>query len=203
MLVCSSFPSLLRTSSLIRFFFFLMIRRPPRSTLFPYTTLFRSPYRNPDRLVRVWETRPQQNFNRTFVSGGEYSAWREARSCENVALLDSLSFNLAGGGEPERVVAARVTADFFSMVGVAPLPGRVFSRDEEEPGRNEVALLSYGLWQRRVGKDPRVVGKNIPLDSRKDAGVCGVPRGFLFYQPAYVRGPFAFSAGEDMRRGRP
>src|SRR2546422_6803459 len=122
------------------------------------------PYENPSRLVRVWETRPQQNFNRTFVSEGEYLAWREARSFENVALLDSLSFNLAGGGEPERVVAARVTADFFSMVGVAPLPGRVFSRDEEEPGRNEVALLSYGLWQRRFGKDPGVVGKTILLD---------------------------------------
>ena len=160
------------------------------------------PYRNPDRLVRVWETRPQQNFNRTFVSEGEYLAWREARSFENVALLDSLSFNLAGGGEPERVVAARVTADFFSMVGVAPLPGRVFSRDEEEPGRNEVALLSYGLWQRRFGKDPGVVGKTILLDSRRYAVIGVLPRGFMFDQPADVWVPFAFTAEEDMRWGR-
>ena len=159
------------------------------------------PYRNPDRLVRVWETRPQQNFNRTFVSEGEYLAWREARSFENVALLDSLSFNLAGGGEPERVAAARVTADFFSMVGVAPLSGRVFSRDEEEPGHNEVALLSYGLWQRRFGKDPGVVGKTILLDSRRYTVIGVLPRGFMFDQPADVWVPFAFTAEEDMRWG--
>src|SRR2546421_8482113 len=57
------------------------------------------PYRNPDRLVRVWETRPQQNFNRTFVSEGEYLAWREARSFENVALLDSLSAPIRNYGD--------------------------------------------------------------------------------------------------------
>jgi len=81
--------------------------------------------------------------------------------------------NLAGEEQPENVPAARVGADFFSLLGVAPALGRTFAAEEDTPGRNQVVVLSDGLWRRRFGADRSVIGREVRLDGRP-ATVIGV-----------------------------
>ena len=74
------------------------------------------------------------------------------------------SFNLADGDEPERVAGRRVTHDFFPLFGIAPLHGRLFTPDEDQPGRTNVVILSYRLWQRRFHGDRAIVGRSIRMN---------------------------------------
>ena len=84
-----------------------------------------------------------------------------------MAAVTQVAFNLTGGGEPQKVEGRRVTAGFFPLLGVAPQLGRVFEPEEDQPGANRVAVLSHGLWQRRFGRDPGVVGRDILLNGEK------------------------------------
>src|SRR4029453_10484050 len=85
-----------------------------------------------------------------------------------------------GAGDPERLSAAAVTADFFPLLGRMPLLGRAFLPQEEAKDRNVGALLSHGLWQRRFGGDPQVVGKALTLDGAPYTVVGVMPPGFDF-----------------------
>ena len=75
----------------------------------------------------------------------------------------------------------RVTASFFTVLGVAPMLGRTFTADEEQPGADRVVVLSYGLWKRRYGADPTIVGRTIPIDSRAHVVVGVMPPAFRFH----------------------
>ena len=81
-----------------------------------------------------------------------------------MAPVDNQAMNLTGGSEPERVQAARVGATFWSLLGVTPPIGRGFAPNEDTPVRRPHGVLSDGLWKRRFGADPRIVGKTIALD---------------------------------------
>jgi hypothetical protein len=83
---------------------------------------------------------------------------------EEIAALRAVAnFNLTGVGEPERLNASRVEARLFRVLGVTPLIGRTFTKDEDEIGHERVAILTYGLWQHRFGADPSIVGQTISL----------------------------------------
>ena len=113
----------------------------------------------------------------------EYQAWeRQSRSFSRTAVYATRQVTLAGAGSAERVSAGTVSARFFSILGVAPALGRDFQPGEDEVGRERVALLSDGLWRRRFGGDPGVVGRSLVLDG-EDYRVAGVlPRGFRFLE---------------------
>jgi predicted permease len=132
------------------------------------------PYPQPDQLVDVattWRERPGR------VSVGNYLYIREhSRSFQVLSAMEYASLNLADGGEPERVVGGRVTWDHFDVFGVRPLHGRVFTADEDQPGRGEVVVLSHRLWKRRFASDPSVVGRQVRLG--------GVPHDVLGVMPA-------------------
>ena len=91
---------------------------------------------------------------------------------------DALS--LTGDHEPERVTAVPVSANLFEVLGVNPILGRTFRVEEETPGRDQVIILGHGLWQRRFGSDPNLVGKTILLDGRSYLVVGIMPPGFVF-----------------------
>ena len=83
---------------------------------------------------------------------------------EGIAALRPIAnFNLVGAGEPERLNGARVASNLFPVLGVTPLLGRTFTEEEDEIGHERVALLSHGLWVRRFGADPAIVGRTISL----------------------------------------
>ena len=90
--------------------------------------------------------------------------------------------NLSGEGRPDHVRAAPTEANFFSLLGVQPMMGRTWLPGEDQPGKDQVAVLSYGLWQGHFAGDPQIIGRNITLDSKKFT-VVGV-------MPASLRYPF-------------
>src|SRR5262249_14443506 len=139
------------------------------------------PFHDPDRLVMVWEDAAKIGFPRNTPAPASYADWKaQNRVFEDMAAIDSRSFNLTDEGEPERVEAQAVTANFFPLLGVKPELGRVFTGEEDQPGRNNVAMISYSLWQRRFGGDPALVGKEILLDGQKHNVIGVTPPGFQF-----------------------
>jgi putative ABC transport system permease protein len=130
------------------------------------------PYPQPDRLVMVWET--EKSGAPTLVSPGNFVAWSEQNeTCEQIAALRGWYANLSGVDEPERLRGAMGTARLFEALGVAPMLGRTFSPDEDQPGSNRVVVLGYGLWKRRFGSDPSVVGRTVTINGI-DRTVIGV-----------------------------
>src|SRR5215216_2094761 len=106
------------------------------------------PFRDPERLVIVWEDATFAGFPRNTPAPANYVDWKtQNQSFADMAASHETSFNLTGDGEPERVSAYAVTANFFPLFGVQPLLGRGFLTEEDRPGSNKVAVLSYSLWQ--------------------------------------------------------
>jgi predicted permease len=139
------------------------------------------PYAQPDRLVRLWETNLKQNQLESPVSVPNFQDWqRQQTAFEQLAALEFATFNLTGRGEPQRVAAARISANLAPMLGVAPALGRSFLPDDEKPGSNPVVLLSDALWQRQFGGDPSVVNQTIQLNGESYTVVGVMPSGFQF-----------------------
>ena len=135
------------------------------------------PYKDPDRLVNVWTTAHKRGLPRAYVGMANVYDFRARNHVfEQIAALRAVAnFNLTGQGEPERLNGSRVSANLFPVLGVTPLIGRTFTEDEDEIGHDHVALLTYGLWQRRFGGDPSVIGRTISLNGEPHT-VVGVMR---------------------------
>lgn len=123
------------------------------------------PYPEPERLVRVWAVNPESGMTEANLNPLDFADYRrQARGFSDLAALATPTFTLNGGGEPERVRGARVSANFFRMFGARPALGRGFEPRDEQPGAEPVAVLSHGLWERRYHSDPAIAGKTIVLD---------------------------------------
>ena len=122
------------------------------------------PYRQPERLVMLFEKSFPRNRERNVVSPANFLAWvDESRSFERLAAVATSPVHLTGVENPEELSGVRVSADYFPILGVTPALGRVFTREEDQRGRNRVVVLSHRLWQRRFGGDPSIVGKTLEL----------------------------------------
>jgi putative ABC transport system permease protein len=139
------------------------------------------PFANPDQLVRVFEANEAAGI---LGSGGSYPEFLEWRRQNHVfsgmAAVQGHELNLTGRGEPMVVKVGDVTADFFSVLGVAPLAGRTFLPEDGEQGAAPVAVLSEGLWRSRFGADPDLIGRTIELDKRSFTVVGVMPGNFRF-----------------------
>ena len=126
------------------------------------------PFQDPDRLVQVWHVPPQSSFpgmTRFAVSAANFLDWQKQNDVfSEMALASGGGFEISGRGKPETVVAATVTWNFFSVLGIQPIYGRGFLPQEDQPGHNQEIVLTYKLWQSRFGSDPNVVGKTVTLD---------------------------------------
>ncbi len=159
------------------------------------------PYQDPDRVVMLWTADPKRDIHEAGTSYPTFRDWgTQSQLFADMAIWASGSFTLTGAAEPERVVGQLVSANLFPLLGAQPAIGRAFSPDEEQR-REPVVVLSHGLWQRRFGGDPNILGKTVELDSQSwDGGqrlqVIGVmPAGFYFptkdsqlWQPATLLG---------------
>ncbi|HKS30199.1 MAG TPA: ABC transporter permease [Pyrinomonadaceae bacterium] len=135
------------------------------------------PYPNPDELVTIHQSKP--NFDTGAIPYPNFlDMKKENRTFAAMALTRSYGFTLTGAGEPERVSAQLVSADFFSLLGVEPVMGRTFSQSEDEKGAAPVALVSADFWQRKLGSAPDVLGKGINLDERSYTIVGVIPADF-------------------------
>ena len=139
------------------------------------------PYPDARQLVQVWETNPQANRWGDWASYPDFEDWRRDNTTfEAIAALRYGRLPLTEGEYPEMLVSVRGTVDLFSVLRVTPMLGRAFLPDEGEAGRSDVAVLSYGLWQRRFGSDPAVVGRTISIEGRPYLIVGVMPPGFDF-----------------------
>jgi putative ABC transport system permease protein len=161
------------------------------------------PFHDPDRLAIVWEDAAKIGFPRNTPAPANYADWKAQNQVfEDMAALNWRVYNLTDEGEPEKVEAQGVTANFFTLLGVKPELGRVFTQDEDKPDGNKVALLSYGLWRRRFGGDPGLIGKEILLDGQKHTVIGVAPPGFQFLsKETSLWVPMAFSPQELANRG--
>ncbi len=157
------------------------------------------PFRDPDRLVMLWEGLAHTDSRQDPLAPANYADWKAQNlSFEDVAALEYTSYNLTGSGEPERIQAQRVTANFFPLLGVTPILGRDFLPEEDRPDGHKVALLSYGYWRRKFGGDAAVIGNEILLDGQKYTIVGVMPAGFQFLSKEMsLWTPKAFS-GEEL-----
>ncbi len=123
------------------------------------------PFAEPDRLVRV-VTVFKESGGRGAVSAANGRDWKaQSRTLTDVALIHrNRSANLTGGGAPQRLLSARVSASFFPILGVTPLLGRTFRAEENGIGRENVVVLSHTLWMNTFGGDSSIVGRTIPLN---------------------------------------
>jgi len=139
--------------------------------------LRRPPYPEPDQLVTIWSAYPGRGITRLPTSPSDFQDFRQqAPSFDAMAAFSPADLNLSGGGSPERVRAITVSGDLLHVLRVRPLLGRGFLPEEEVPGRNHVVLLSYGLWKRRFGQDPGVLGRSMTLDAQEHTIIGVLPR---------------------------
>ncbi|MBO0724377.1 MAG: ABC transporter permease [Blastocatellia bacterium] len=140
------------------------------------------PYRQPERLVKVfqWQPDPTKGMLPSIWSYPRFEMLRDQnQSFAAVAGYKQAPYNLTGTDEPERLQVEMVSASYFPMLGVNAVVGRAFTAEEDAaPGANLSALLSHGLWRRRFGGDPQVIGKTIELDKQAFTIVGVLPPGF-------------------------
>jgi len=141
------------------------------------------PFQDPDRLVIVWEDAAFLGFPHNTPAPANYVDWKtQNQSFTDMAASQETSFNLTGDGEPERVSAYAVNYNFFPLFGVQPLLGRGFLPEEDRPGSNKVAVLSYSLWQSRYGGDRNIINRDIQLNGEKHLVVGVMPASFQFFE---------------------
>lgn len=123
------------------------------------------PFRDPDRLVHLFTVDRESGWDKGRLSLPQYEDWRaRLRGFQDLAAYYYGVVNLTGGSGPEQTEAGYLTANAFDVLGAPPLLGRTFRRGEDGPGGARVVVFSYGLWQRRYGGDPGVVGQSILMD---------------------------------------
>jgi putative ABC transport system permease protein len=133
------------------------------------------PLREPDRLFVVGES--YQGAPSSMSAGIYVDTEAGTDVFEGLAALEFANFNLADGATPERVIGGKVTANYFAVMGSAPVAGRVFTADEDRPGNDRVAVVSNRLWQRRFGGAP-LIGREIRLNSTSYTVIGIMPRSF-------------------------
>ncbi|HEX5431564.1 MAG TPA: ABC transporter permease [Bryobacteraceae bacterium] len=140
--------------------------------------LFRPlPYPSPDRLAMLWTERPDQNLQNARSAYWNVEQWREqSKSFADVAVWDGVSTTLTGTDYPEHINVVRVSPSLFSLLGVQPLEGRVFSATEAEQ-RRRVSLIGYRFWQSHFGGSQNALGASIEIDGRPSRIIGILPGG--------------------------
>jgi putative ABC transport system permease protein len=160
------------------------------------------PYPDADRLARVWMDNRRLEMREDWASYLNYQDYKRlGTSFESFAAFTQPTLNLVGDGEPERVDGAFAEAELFRVLGVAPALGRVFTRDEEIAGKENVAVIGWRLWQRRFGGTD-AIGRQLDFDGRRMTVIGVMPRGFAF--PAKTTefwAPLVVSEGAKVRVG--
>jgi len=167
------------------------------------------PFENSDRIVALVDVRVSSQDGGTGfgpqdltpVASATYLDWKkEVHSFDDLAAYDWDEINLTGDREAQKVQDFKVTANFFPMIGVQPLLGRTFLPEEEEVGRNQEIILSYGLWEQRYASDPNILKRVIKVDGKSFNVVGVMKKGFDFPMPAEAWIPLALAVKDRLQR---
>ncbi len=160
------------------------------------------PFPGADQIVIVWRLEPKRGVTYGYLSAAQYLDSRERNhSFEQMAAWLGGFYNLTGEGRPAEVWGAQTSANFFDVFKMRPVLGRSFLPDEEQPGHEQVVMVSYRLWQERFGGSPDVIGKSITIDDKPYTIIGIVPADFSIWGNAGwqydVWMPFAFDRTRD------
>ncbi len=160
------------------------------------------PFKEPDRLVTIRETKLPQ-FPEFSVSPGNFLDWKQQNTVfERLVAYTGTPFNLVGAGDPEQLRGMKVTDGFFAMLGAQPLLGRDFLPEEDQPGRNNVVILSHGLWQRRFAGEAKILNQTLTLSGQKLTVIGVMPATFRFgVSDLSLWTPMAFTAQDAQNHG--
>jgi len=169
------------------------------------------PYQNSDRMVMIWGNILLLKIEQMSAKAAEYLDYRDqTQSFETVAAFNTNDFVLTGWSQPERVRGARVTANLFPMLGAKAAQGRLISSEENQPGRDNVVVLSHKFWQRRLGGEPNVIGRSVRLSDLTYTVIGVMPAGFEFPHPSFNFDapvefwiPLAFTTEQVAKRQQP
>jgi putative ABC transport system permease protein len=155
------------------------------------------PFPHPERLVALQNQYKAVGLDSASVSVPEYIDYRKQRQLfSEVAAVNTDDFNLTGVDRPERLQCGEATSGLFTVLGVQPILGRVFNYEEDQPGKNQVVLLTQGLWKRRFAADPAVVGRTIHLNGKPFTVIGIVPNILQWFAPLDAWIPTGFTPAD-------
>jgi putative ABC transport system permease protein len=158
-------------------------------------------FKDLDRAVVVWEAIPQQGSGQFSVAPANFREWSEhVRGIELLAAGHGWDANLTGSGLAERIEGWQVTANFFPLLGVVPELGRFISASDFEAGHTSVAVLSYRFWQRQLGADRGIVGRNLLFNGTQFTVIGVMPADFDFPVGADAWAPLDLSPAQQADR---
>src|SRR6266849_685287 len=153
------------------------------------------PYPHAEELIGVWHTAPGINLKELNAAPSNYFIYREqSQTFQDIGLYTNDSVSVTGIAEPEQARALDFTDGVLPILGVQPILGRSFTREDDSPGKPETVMLTYGYWRRRFGGSPSVIGQRIILDAKAREIIGVLPKGFQFLDeedPALIL-PFQF-----------
>src|SRR5262245_53086129 len=154
------------------------------------------PFPDPDRLAIVVSVNPAKGFPRFPASPPDFLDWRAEGIFQEMAAVDGSPYNLSEGDEPERLTGSRITASFFTVIGIRPILGRDLVAEDDRDGADPVVLIGHGLWSRRFGSDPGIIGRRIMLNGVRRTVIGVLPKGYTFPNASEVWAPMAFDKDE-------
>ena len=160
------------------------------------------PFPELDRVVAIWDKLPSRDLMHNEVAVANYLDWQsQTQSFEQLGLYRWWSANLTGVDPPERIQGFLVTANFLDVTGIKPIMGRNFSPEENQPGKDQVAVITHSLWQRRFGGDPNILNKTITVNSIVRTVIGVMPEHFNYPKGAEVYAPLPMSPELMKNRG--
>ncbi|HEV8239991.1 MAG TPA: ABC transporter permease [Thermoanaerobaculia bacterium] len=162
------------------------------------------PFPHPDRLVVLYATQPAQDTHGVNISRPDFDDWQRANhTFQDMGMFSWSTMTFTGtGAEPERVEAADVTANLFSVLGVEPALGRGFAKGEDAIGAPRVVLISWGLWQRRFAGDRGVLGRSVMVDGQPATVIGVMPPRFAFPERGLAWQPLRRDPVNDLPSNR-
>jgi putative ABC transport system permease protein len=160
-------------------------------------------FTRPDEIAAVYSKMVATGEGGINISYPDYLSWRDQnRSFSQLGMYTWETLTFTGDGEAERVEGASVTANLFPLLGVSPMLGRGFLREEERDGNDRVILLGYGIWQRRFGGARDIVGRSITIDSKPYSVIGVMPKGFAFPENGQAWVPLAVNLAQEFHGNR-
>jgi putative ABC transport system permease protein len=160
------------------------------------------PWKEPERLVRLFFVSPEGERHGAFSAPNFVDLRAQSKTLSGVTAIANATLNLSGdGSEPERLPGARVSGNYFEVMGMRPMAGRTFAPGEDRPGSPRVTVISEELWRRRFGGDPGMVGRTLTLNGEPHTVIGILARGTQLPSGADAWVPLAFTPGDLERRG--
>src|SRR5262249_49774808 len=157
------------------------------------------PFEHPNRLVQVAEKNDKLKLPRFGASLLNYLSWKEQTRTLDLAAASFASYSLSGEGEPEQFTGSPITPSLFRVLGISPVRGRAFADEEERPGAARVAMISAGLWKRRFGGDPTIVGRTVTLNGMSQTIVGVAPPALAVLTGGDVWTPLTIDPAREVR----